>query len=249
MSGTRYSGALTAVQNDQVPGDPQPGFFSVQQVTNPTGLPAGDYQVAMVTAQIATPTNTMQYAMDTSGSLWTRRSVDLASTWSAWQTASNVPPFVPTVWRIADEKASGTGGGNAANGVNVRTLNTIASAGPSGASATLAANQITLRPGRYSVFAEAPGVANLLGGLRHIIYLFDVTNAATAIRGCTAGSLALLNIQTVSILSGFVEPVAPTVYELRHFFTSALVGGLGLPVGQGGANQEVYASVAITRLA
>lgn len=249
MSGTRYDGQLNGSANDVVPNDPQSGFYSLRRVQDPTGLPAGLYLEFQGTAEAGVATNTGQLIMDANGVLWTRRSVDLASTWTAWQSATNVAPFVPTSWNASEVQASGTGGGNAVNGVNTRVLNTLTNAGPSPSSVTLAANQLTLQPGTYRVTASAPGLANLLGGLRHILYLYDVTNAATAIRGSSEGSLALLNVQTRSMLSGQLVVATPTVYELRHYFSSALTGGLGIPVGQGGANTEVYAQVAVARQA
>lgn len=153
------------------------------------------------------------------------------------------------VWRAVDSKASGTNGGaSAANAVQIRTLNTITSSGLSSASVTLAANQLTVAAGLYYVMGSAPAVSTLLAGQQHASFLYDVTNAATAIRGTSEVTGLLANQSSASIFHGFIAPAASTVYEVRQFTQVATGAGLGLAVGQAGTN-ETYTTISLTRLA
>ena len=153
------------------------------------------------------------------------------------------------VWRAVDSKTSGTNGGaSAAGGTQTRTLNNLTSSGLSSASITLAANQLTVAAGLYYVWGSAPAVSTLLAGQRHAAYLYDVTGAATAIRGTSETTGLLANQSSFSAFSGFIAPAGSTVYEIRQFTQVGTANGLGLAISEPGVN-ETYTTISLVRLA
>jgi hypothetical protein len=143
---------------------------------------------------------------------------------------------------VRDEKASGAGGGTAAaSSYTTRTLNTIKKNTISGAS--VASNQITLPAGTYRVSFSAPAYS--VSG--HQAYLYNVTDAATAISGSTA-YVSGTSVQTESGVRGTeIVLTASKVFELRHWTNTNTAGtGLGLMASSG--QGEVYAQVFIEKV-
>jgi hypothetical protein len=108
----------------------------------------------------------------------------------------------------------------------------------------VSSNQITLPAGTYRVSFAAPAY-NVAG---HQAYLYNVTDAATAISGSTAYASGS-SVQTESGVRGTeIVLTASKVFELRHWTTTNTAGsGLGLMASSG--QGEVYAQVFIEKVA
>jgi hypothetical protein len=147
-----------------------------------------------------------------------------------------------TIWRIYEEQPSGTHAGASLTGINIRTLNTIVSTGPSTSNVTLAASRITIQPGRYLIHASAP-MHQTTG---HRISLVNNVTNIVALKGTNAAAHS--SATTHSIMSGFLQVATATVYRLEHYSTdSKATDGLGDAVAQIGET-EIYADITITQV-
>ena len=151
--------------------------------------------------------------------------------------ASSTRPYI-----FQDQKSTGVGAGTSSpiNTWNLRDLNT--SLGNPGTDATLAANQITLQPGTYSISGSAPAYAVA----RHKIRLWNVTDGLAAITGtsehCATG------VQTRSFMRGEVVVLTPTVFQLEQWVNIERVDiGYGFYTGAADA-PEVYSEISIWKI-
>lgn len=141
---------------------------------------------------------------------------------------------------IQDQKAQNTAGGTFTNGAwQTRTLNTIVS--DAGGHAALAANQITLQPGTYRVFAHAP--AYIVSG--HQTRLRNITDGTTIATGTSERSAAGDAVQSRSMLHGRFTIASAKVIELQHqCATTRATDGFGFP---NNFTTEVYATAEFTK--
>jgi hypothetical protein len=116
---------------------------------------------------------------------------------------------LPQVAYVKDIKAGPQNGGSVIGGGTWQTRDLNILQGDS-SFISVSSNQITLKPGTYTIDASAPAflVAN------HVLRFRDITNGITAIPGENARANADCN--TRATLSGFLTIVSPTVYELQH---------------------------------
>jgi hypothetical protein len=143
---------------------------------------------------------------------------------------------------FADQKASGTGGGNNTSGAwETRVLNTSLINGISGSS--LASNQVTLPAGTYFVQATAPANDTAL----HRMRLRNITASTTLCLGSTVTSPAGGGSDTNAQLAGKFTLASTSVLELQHFFTAVGTDGLGFPLTASG-EPEIYAQLMIWQL-
>jgi hypothetical protein len=141
--------------------------------------------------------------------------------------------------RIIDSKTTGTPGGSAIAGVQIRALNTIPN--NAGDIVALAANRFTLRPGTYRILACAP-TGNGVGGNR--IYLRNITSSTTVLSGQTSGGTTLQNL---AWLRGTFSISVNSDFEIWHFCQFLAAGtGLGGSVGDG--SPEIFTDVEIWRI-
>jgi hypothetical protein len=140
------------------------------------------------------------------------------------------------VYHVRDVQTSGTAGGTFTLGAwQTRTLNTVVTAGITGAS--LASNQITLPAGTYDVYARAPAYQVLL----HKAVLYNVTDAADQVVGSNARASSGYDGHTDSIVMGRFTIAGSKVFELRHRCSSN--GSFGQATGFGVS--EIYSEVII----
>jgi len=146
---------------------------------------------------------------------------------------------------IIDSKPSNTNGGTFTAGAwQVRDL-TLVQFDTIGV--TLAANVFTLPRGVYEVHASAPG----WNVNRHMIRLYDVTNAVAVLWGTSEVSSGIQSdivpSQTRSFLHGRLHVPAATQYRLEHQCqTTVLNVGLGLASGWAFAvDHETFTEVMI----
>ena len=144
------------------------------------------------------------------------------------------------ILHVRDEKPSTTTGGSSVAGNQVRTLNTVVSNTITGAS--LAANQITLPAGIYTVLATAPTYRSD----RHRIRLVNVTDALVLLLG-TSEYTTSSEVQTRSIIDGKFTLGASKVLNITHATANAQVT-FGLGVDANDTFAEVYTSVFITKI-
>jgi hypothetical protein len=144
---------------------------------------------------------------------------------------------------VQDQKTSGTDGGTFSNGAwRTRTLNTVVTNNIP--SASLGSNQITLPAGTYYIFATAP--AYQTGS--HKTKLRDITNTADILIGSSERNGTGAGTGTLSITSGIFTLSGTTVLEFQHqCVANSSTNGLG--VASGFSVVEVYADVAIWRVA
>lgn len=142
---------------------------------------------------------------------------------------------------LADEKAQNTSGGSSIAGVQTRALNTVRANTIPGAS--LAANQVTLPAGTYRIRGSAPS----MGSDQTRAYLYNVTDAATAILGTSEhGSAGAEALTTRSFIDGRITIASQKTFDLRQFTDRAVsTFGLGGLVNNGG--NEVYSLLEITK--
>jgi hypothetical protein len=149
-----------------------------------------------------------------------------------------------TSWRFIDQKANGIDGGASVVGTQTRTLNTTLSSGPSPLNVVLAANLLTVQPGRYYVTASAGAV----GGVTHRAALVDNGTGTIVLNG-TNGHSTGATLTSRSTLNGVIAPAVATVYRIDHFISSSTAGtGLGRAVGAGVGTFEVYTEVSMIQI-
>jgi hypothetical protein len=84
MSFVTFDGDLSPASNDVLPMNPQAPQMSTRTCTNPTGLPAGMYNITQDSTEPTDPTCAVQVATNTAGTQWSRRSTGFPNVWSAW---------------------------------------------------------------------------------------------------------------------------------------------------------------------
>jgi hypothetical protein len=141
---------------------------------------------------------------------------------------------------VNDEKASGTPGGDGAQGAYVvRVLNTVKKNSITGA--TVASNQITLPAGTYRLDVIAPSAVT-----SHKVYFYNVTDGATVAGGSSQYSTNGGNTLSIIGRSEFTIAGAKT-FEVRHWIgTNTASFGLGSPSNTGQA--EVFTQVFIEKV-
>lgn len=145
---------------------------------------------------------------------------------------------------ISDTKTTGTNAGAATRNTWVtRTLNTLDSTGGT-SDVSLASNQFTLVPGKYSIFAMVPAYKIT----SHQARLYNVTDSVVAKYGQSAASVN--NSSTHSVIFHVVNILSSKSYRIDHNTNntgSALSTDFGAATGFAG-NSEIYTQVVITRL-
>jgi hypothetical protein len=142
---------------------------------------------------------------------------------------------------VNDEKASGTPGGDGAQGAYVvRVLNTVKKNSITGA--TVASNQITLPAGTYRLDVIAPSAVSS----SHKVYFHNVTDGATVAGGSSQYGGSGGNTLSIIGRSEFTIATAKT-FEVRHWIgTNITSTGLGSPASTGQA--EVFTQVFIEKV-
>jgi len=149
-----------------------------------------------------------------------------------------------TSWSITDQKPVNTPGGTSAVGINIRDVNTLVANGPLAANVTVAANRITLAPGRYQIDIKAPAFQV---GLHRITLVDNATNADLILGTCAATDVAS-GTTTLATLSGNLTVAAPLTVRIEHV-CGAVVVNVGLGFGTGWlAMNEQYTAVQILQL-
>ncbi len=146
---------------------------------------------------------------------------------------------------LQEQQPSGTSAGAFTNGAwRVRALNTAVINRIPGA-VVAALPVVTLPRGVYDVFAEAPGFLCD----RHVLRLYDVTNAAVLLSGVSALAVGpqgnVISSQTNSFVMGRIYLSAATQLQLEHRCQTSRAGdGMGVAMGTSFAvDVEVYASL------
>lgn len=154
----------------------------------------------------------------------------------------NARGIPPQLW-LRDEKASGTDGGSASAGINIRNISV---AKINTASFVLTATRFTLPAGTWWVYFSAPAfqVSN------HKATLYDVTSAAIVEVGSTDySSSGALYATTRSSGWAYITNTVSMTIELQHYTQSARVNtGLGIATSMAGA-LEVYSEVMVWQVA
>lgn len=179
------------------------------------------------------PSNTYTFPQGRpqAGQVLTGGTGDGALAWSA-----STRPYI-----FQDHKPAGSGGGTSAPILtwNLRDLNT--SIGNTGTDATLAANQITLQPGTYTISGSAPAYAPI----KHKIRLWNVTDGLAAVVGSSEHGGT---VQTRSFIRGEVTILAPSVFQMEHWiFTERPTIGYGFYTGAPDT-PEVYSEISIWKV-
>lgn len=143
---------------------------------------------------------------------------------------------------VADQKASGTGGGaSATGGFNTRTLNTVVY--DRSGIVSLATNQVTLPAGDYHLRARAPA----LGVGTHQVRLRNITSGTTVGTGSSAYTNNVNVSMSDSWVDAYVSNAGSAAYELQHATQLAVATfGYGAAANNG---TEVYGEMWIERLA
>lgn len=135
---------------------------------------------------------------------------------------------------IGDVKASGTEGGNAVNGNNVRTIAVLTgSAGYAGWIQVSGGDVLYLSPGTYFFDVSAP--VYLAKG--HQLYLRNLDTSAIELVGTSEYSTS--GAQSRSYLKGLVTAVSNQRLRFYHY-TSDSQATYGLGKASGSGNNEVY---------
>lgn len=144
---------------------------------------------------------------------------------------------------IRDEKASGSFGGAAAGGNQVRALNTVVTNTITGAS--LSSNRITLPAGIYSIHAYSPG----RGTQSSRLYFYNYSDSTIAINGVSAKMENTDGLRTEFM--GRVDITTEKTFEVKQWNQQSFDGGgIGygyVTAGQSGIN-EVFTEVLITKV-
>lgn len=164
-----------------------------------------------------------QAGTDTSQRTW--RATDLKDAAQAWATAAAFAI-------VADQKASGTGGGAFAAGAwQTRTLNTEVKD---------PLNRITLSANTFvsTVNAEVEWFAPAYQVASHLTRLYNVTDGAVVAYG--SSGRAGVSADTNTLSTGRADIVAGKTYRLEHYCGGTSVSGFGFQSSQG---TETYATV------
>ena len=145
---------------------------------------------------------------------------------------------------LKDVKANNVAGGDFNNGDwRTRDLNTLEDPSVFGF-CSLSANQFTLTPGTYEIYASAP----CYRGDYHKIKLLNITDTSDEIIGSNAFAVNVNAVQTHSFISGLFSIASSKVFEICHYCsTTQGVNGLGQPTNF--SVDEVYTQVMIRKLA
>lgn len=169
-----------------------------------------------------------------------------ATVW-AKLTASNLTgtgnPFGAQLFHVQDQKASGTASGNFTSGSwQTRVLNTTLT--NEIASASLAANQISLPAGTYFIQASAPGTLCTLMKLK----LYNVSDGSDILIGQSVAVNNAVPVTTeLANVSGRFTLAGTKTLELRHRCSQTRnTDGLGQACSFGVV--EVYAEVMIWKV-
>ena len=145
--------------------------------------------------------------------------------------------------KFTDVKSNASNGGSSIVGTQLRDLNTE-DADTAGIG-SVAANQITLKPGTYKTTFICPAYISS----DHRAHLYDVTGAAVLVLGYSASSGSTDITQTNAIGSGVFTIGVESVIELRHYTSVATAStGLGNNGNIGDGFNTIYSSVELWRL-
>lgn len=154
---------------------------------------------------------------------------------------SGAPRVKPVILHVVDQKTAGTTAGTQSGGSYIaRTLNTVKTNTITGAS--VAANQITLPAGEYSIFASVPGY----NCSNHKTLLYNVTDAADIIYGTSEQAGSSDATQSRSWLRGRFTLTGTKVLEIRQRIGTGNANALGNAANDG--TVEIYTDVEITKI-
>ena len=151
------------------------------------------------------------------------------------------PPGASNALVILEHRlSSGSNGGSAASGTwNLRPLNSLTV--DTGSNCSLASNQFTLTPGKYSV--QSWSVGNHIEF--HKIRLYSVTDGGDG--GRIGSSQYVFGAQDVSELFCYLDIAIDTTYQIEHWAqTAQSTYGLGQPVSNG--TDELFCQVMLTKI-
>lgn len=149
----------------------------------------------------------------------------------------------PCVILVKDKKTAGTNGGTLTNGAwRTRDLNYISD---STKGVTLAANRITIQPGRWILEIFAPAI--WCG--KHAVDLYDYTNTTQIEQGPTGFSInaGTFYSHAHATLKVEINITSATEYEIRSR-SDATIGAYGMGIANNYGGQEEYSSVKITKI-
>jgi hypothetical protein len=147
-----------------------------------------------------------------------------------WSQVSGTTPYI----NVQDQKPSGTAGGGTTTGSWLtHTLNTVVE--DTASISSLAANQLTLPPGRYRARFVVVGFATGV----HQARLQNITSGATLVTGTNCVTNTAINASDASEGAGTFKLYVQSVLELQQrVATSRGIDGFGSPTSWG---TEVYA--------
>lgn len=160
----------------------------------------------------------------------------------AWVTPSGGGGGGASVAYYQDQKSESAHGGTATAGSwQVRDLTTEVF-DPDGIG-TLSGNEVTLGAGKYVIRAGAPAFKVN----KHMVRLYNVTDAALIAYGTTGYADTSPNVQDVSFVSGYLDISSSKAIRLEHYFGSTRSSdGLGIRSLNGIIS--IYAWMEITKI-
>lgn len=138
---------------------------------------------------------------------------------------------------LEDQKASGTGGGNASTGWQTRTLNTKVA--DTGSICTLSSNQFILPAGTYRIRASAPSYNTN----SHQIRLRNITDSSTILVGAQGFTNNSNYSQSDSLIDGRFTISGSKTFEIQHWTQLAATSGFGNGVSSG--ETQIFTRVVI----
>ena len=142
---------------------------------------------------------------------------------------------------VTDTKASGSEGGNAVNGNNIRTIQTITGSAGYASWISLSGNCMYMAPGTYFIEASAP--IYLAKG--HQLYLQNIDTSAIELTGTSEYSTS--GAQSRSYLNGLITVSSWTHRYRFYHYTSDSQATYGLGKASNSGRNEVYTMVKIEK--
>lgn len=195
---------------------------------------SGGNAITLADLQLAPPTvpfdiGSLPALLDTGADQTSALLSQVAVLDSQVQALAQTPPVLPVVGvdlgeaQYAEVQTSGTGGGNSVAAWTTRVLNTTTASSIAGAS--LAANQVTLPAGTYSVNASVPCYSPVTPtGFKARLY--DATGAAVLLNGTT--SQASTACEARCFITGRFTLTVASAVRIEMIATAVQVSGWGV---------------------
>jgi hypothetical protein len=146
-----------------------------------------------------------------------------------------------TVWTITDSRDTGNQGGNGVIGENIRTLNTVVSAGRFETDINLRNNILSIQPGKYQMQIECASFK----ATSHYVYLknYDTNTVISNTRG-------MISDNATASTNFVVDFKTLTYVNICHYIATGTRNSslLGLAAGQA-SHKEIFAKVIIRKIA